>query len=101
MAPNCFEVLTPFSSHPSPLPPSPSPSLPLSLPPPLPHTRVGEARAYWSLGNAYTALGDHRQARHFAEKQLQLSLELGDEEAAATAKQNLADLNTVLELSYK
>jgi len=71
---------------------------------PLTHThahRIGEARACWSLGNAYTALGDHRMARHFAEKHLHLSVELGDEEGVVTAKQNLTDLDNVLELSDK
>ena len=63
--------------------------------------RIGEARAYWSLGNSYSALGDHRQARHFANKHLQLSIQLGDEEGIETAKRNLADLNSVLELSNK
>lgn len=64
-------------------------------------SRIGEARAYWSLGNSYSALGDHRQARHFANKHLQLSVQLGDEEGIETAKRNLADLDSVLELSNK
>ena len=63
--------------------------------------RVGEARAYWSLGNAFTGAGDHRQAMHYAGKHLQLAVQLGDEEAIATAKQNLSDLSTVMELSDK
>jgi len=40
-------------------------------------------------------------ARHFAEKHLHLSVELGDEEGVVTAKQNLTDLDNVLELSDK
>ena len=63
--------------------------------------RVGESRAYWSLGNNYTALGDHRQARHFANKHLQLSVQLGDQEGIEISKRNLADLDNVLELSEK
>lgn len=73
----------------------------LALPSPLYMHRIGEARAYWSLGNSYSALGDHRQARHFANKHLQLSVQLGDEEGIETAKRNLADLDSVLELSNK
>ena len=46
-------------------------------------------------------MGDHKQAMHYAGKHLQLAVELGDEEGIATAKQNLQDLNTVLELSDK
>ena len=64
-------------------------------------SRVGEERAYWSLGNAYTCLGEHRQARHYAEKHLQLATELGDEEGAAIARKNLHDLDNALELSDK
>ena len=63
--------------------------------------RIGEERAYWSLGNAYTCLGEHRQARHFAEQHLQLATELGDEVGVAIAKQNLHDLDTALDLSDK
>ena len=62
---------------------------------------MGESRAYWSLGNIYTALGDHRQAHYFADKHLQLCLQLGDEEGVETAKRNLADLDSILELSDK
>ena len=63
--------------------------------------RIGMSRAYWSLGNSHTALGDHRQARYFTDKHLQLSIQLGDEESIETAKKNLADLDNVLELSDK
>ena len=38
--------------------------------------RIGEGRACWSLGNAYTALGNHDQAMHFAEKHLEISREV-------------------------
>ncbi len=62
---------------------------------------MGESRAYWSLGNAYTAMRDPIQARHFANKHLTLSVELGDQDGAATARKNIEDLNTVLNLSTK
>lgn len=38
--------------------------------------RVGEGRAYWSLGNAHTALGNHQQAMYFAEKHLEIAQEV-------------------------
>lgn len=38
--------------------------------------RIGEGRACWSLGNAYTALGNHDQAMHFAERHLEISREV-------------------------
>lgn len=38
--------------------------------------RVGEGRAYWSLGNAHTALGNHEQAMYFAEKHLEIAKEV-------------------------
>lgn len=38
--------------------------------------RVGEGRAYWSLGNAHTALGNHQQAMYFAEKHLEIAKEV-------------------------
>lgn len=40
------------------------------------HCRVGEGRAYWSLGNAHTALGNHQQAMYFAEKHLEIAKEV-------------------------
>ena len=63
--------------------------------------RVGEARAYWSLGNAYTSLGDYRQARHFSQKHMQLAVEIGDSEGVDTARRNLADLDNMLLLQDK
>ena len=42
----------------------------------LSHCRVGEGRAYWSLGNAHTALGNHEQAMFFAEKHLEIAKEV-------------------------
>jgi len=39
---------------------------------------VGEGRAYWSLGNAHSALGQHKEAFHFAQKHLEISRETGD-----------------------
>ena len=62
---------------------------------------MGELRAYWSLGNSYTAMRDHIQARHFANKHLTICLELGDCEGAATARKNIEDLDTVLNLCNK
>lgn len=38
--------------------------------------RIGEGRAYWSLGNAYTALGKHAEALSYAELHLQISKEV-------------------------
>lgn len=38
--------------------------------------RIGEGRACWSLGNAHTALGNHDQAMHFAEKHLEICREV-------------------------
>ena len=38
--------------------------------------RVGEGRAYWSLGNAYTALNRHDIALEYAEKHLIVSKEV-------------------------
>ena len=63
--------------------------------------RIGEARAYWSLGNAYTSLADYRQARHFSSKHLELAAEIGDSEGVDTARRNLADLNNMLQLQDK
>ena len=40
------------------------------------HCSVGEGRACWSLGNAHTALGNHEQAMHFAEKHLEIAKEV-------------------------
>ena len=62
---------------------------------------MGEERAYWSLGNAYTCLGEHRQARHYAERHLTLATELGNVEGAAIAQKNLRDLDNALDLSNK
>lgn len=39
-------------------------------------SRIGEGRACWSLGNACTALGNHDQAMHYAEKHLDISREV-------------------------
>lgn len=40
--------------------------------------RIGEGRACWSLGNAHTALGNHDQAMHFAEKHLEICREVNE-----------------------
>lgn len=40
------------------------------------YCRIGEGRACWSLGNAHTALGNHDQAMHFAEKHLEICKEV-------------------------
>ena len=42
--------------------------------------RVGEGRAYWSLGNAYTALNRHDIALGYAEKHLIVSKEVSPRE---------------------
>uniref|UniRef100_A0A671LXC8 G-protein-signaling modulator 2-like n=1 Tax=Sinocyclocheilus anshuiensis TaxID=1608454 RepID=A0A671LXC8_9TELE len=88
------------------------------------HYRIGEGRACWSLGNAHTALGNHDQAMHFAEKHLEISKEVqvplmfvlkeicyktsfalncsrtGDRSGELTARMNVSDLQMVLGLSY-
>jgi len=38
--------------------------------------RVGEGRAYWSLGNALTALGQHKDALNYAMQHLLISKEV-------------------------
>lgn len=48
--------------------------------------RIGEGRACWSLGNAYTALGNHDQAMHFAEKHLEICREVCTAHTIFTAK---------------
>uniref|UniRef100_A0A3Q0S1G5 Uncharacterized protein n=1 Tax=Amphilophus citrinellus TaxID=61819 RepID=A0A3Q0S1G5_AMPCI len=59
---------------------------------------VGEGRAYWSLGNAHTALGNHEQAMYFAEKHLEIAKETGDKSGEATARMNLSDLRLAVGL---
>ncbi|MGH0126541.1 UNVERIFIED_CONTAM: hypothetical protein FKN15_073871 [Acipenser sinensis] len=49
--------------------------------------RIGEGRACWSLGNAYTALGNHDQAMHFAEKHLEISKEVENWNSELITKQ--------------
>ena len=38
---------------------------------------MGESRAYWSLGNAHSALGNHESALDFANQHLEISKEVG------------------------
>jgi len=60
---------------------------------PLPNlTVLLQGRAYWSLGNAHTALGNHTQALEFARWHLQVSREIGDEAGKLAAAANLRDL---------
>ena len=40
--------------------------------------RAGEGAAYGHLGNAYRSLGDHRKAIEYHEKDLKISIEIGD-----------------------
>lgn len=40
--------------------------------------KVGESRAYWSLCNAHSAMGQPEEAFHFAQKHLEISKETGD-----------------------
>ncbi len=63
--------------------------------------RVGESRAYWSLSNAHTSLGDYKQARIFSAKYLKVAAEIGDSNAVDIARRNLADLDNVLLLQDK
>ncbi|KAI5092871.1 G-protein-signaling modulator 2 [Silurus meridionalis] len=61
---------------------------------------VGEGRSCWSLGNAHTALGNHDQAMHFAERHREISNKTGDCCGELTARMNVSDLQSVLALSY-
>lgn len=38
--------------------------------------KVGESRAYWSLGNAHSAMGSHETALQYANKHLMISKEV-------------------------
>jgi len=38
--------------------------------------RVGEGRAYWSLGNAHASLGNHEKALQYASKHFEISQEV-------------------------
>lgn len=58
--------------------------------------RVGEGRACWSLGNAYSAMGNHEKALHFAQMHLNISKELKDPTGQATAQMNVVDLQKIL-----
>lgn len=60
--------------------------------------RVGEGRACWSLGNAYSAMANHEKALHFATLHLNISKELGDQTGQDTAQTNVADLQKILGL---
>ncbi|CAG7825962.1 unnamed protein product, partial [Allacma fusca] len=61
--------------------------------------KVGEGRAFWSLGNAHAAMGEHRQALLYAKQHLLVSKELGDQMGQATAQMNVTDLRKVLGMS--
>ena len=63
--------------------------------------RIGECRAYWSLGNAHMSLGDYKQARTFSAKHLRLAEEMGDVAAMNTAQHNLSDLDNMVHLQDK
>ena len=51
-----------------------------------------QGRAYWSLSNAHTALGNHHKAIQFAQWHLDISREIGDEAGKTAAANNLRDL---------
>lgn len=50
--------------------------------------RVGESRAYWSLGNAHSALGNHESALDFASKHLEISKEVRFDDFCVRASLN-------------
>ncbi len=79
--------------------------------------RIGECRAYWSLGNAYAALGEIENAISYANKHLEVAkeviirfhlralfilvfisfvLKIGDPSSELTAKMNLYDFQSLL-----
>ena len=57
---------------------------------------MGEGRACWSLGNAHSAMSQHKEAYHFAVRHLQISRETGDRMGQATAQLNIAELSRIL-----
>lgn len=59
-------------------------------------TAVLKGRAYWSLSNAYTALGQHHKAMQYARLHLNVSKEIGDEAGKMAADENLRDLQIAL-----
>ncbi|CAL4061356.1 unnamed protein product, partial [Meganyctiphanes norvegica] len=60
--------------------------------------KVGEGRACWSLGNAYSATKNHEKALHYANRHLQISQEIGDKSGMAAAQINLNDIHRNLGL---
>lgn len=42
--------------------------------------KVGEARACWSLGNAYSAIGNHDKSLHYAQCHYSLATEVRERE---------------------
>jgi len=48
--------------------------------------KVGEGRACWSLGNAHSAMGQHKEAYHYAMRHLEISRDTGDTMGQTTAQ---------------
>lgn len=55
-----------------------------------------KGRAFWSLGNVYTALGDHQKAVQYAQMHLKVSKEIDDETGRVAASENLRDLQVAM-----
>ena len=54
-------------------------------------------RAYWALGNAHKNLGNKDRAAFYTKRHLEISREIGDEEAACFAEETLLQLETASE----
>ncbi len=62
---------------------------------------MGEMRGYCSLGSLCTSAGDYKRARHFNGKYMELAVEVGDSEGVDAARENLTQLDNVLQLQDK
>lgn len=58
--------------------------------------KIGEGRAYWSLGNALSSVGNHKEALNYALKHLEISKKLGDKIGLETAAKSISDLKSLL-----
>ena len=58
--------------------------------------QVGEGRACWSLGNAHSAMGQHKEAYHYAMRHLEINRDTGDTMGQTTAQMNLNELSRTL-----
>lgn len=58
--------------------------------------RIEEGRACWSLGNIYTAVGNHEIALEYAQRHLEISKQVRDRTGQMTAQMKIADLKAML-----